>query len=261
MVDFEMNSTKISRTHKGQLRVWLMIKQLFLAVITLLTAAGAISSVHAATFFSFTSSPNAWVGQGQTFNFLSVTATRTGNLGAYTDSVHFSAGGYQLVIVGPNLTLPEVGFYPAATRWPFMGSGPGLDLSGNGRGNNRLTGWFHVLQADYDPSGQPVAFAVDFTQYGEEDVAQWSRGSIRFNSDIPAPGPPPPIRITKLTNTNGVIQLQLTGPAGTNCVLQTASDLGTWLPLKTNAISPVGLLTITNTDAAGAQRRFFRAVR
>jgi hypothetical protein len=238
-----------------------MIKQLFLTGITLLTATSAIPSINAATFFSFTSSATAWVGQGQTFNFSSVTATRTGNLGAYTDSVHFSAGGYQLVIVGPSLTLAQVGYYPAATRWPFMGSGPGLDLSGNGRGNNRLTGWFHVLQADYDASGQPVAFAVDFTQYGEEDVTQWSRGSIRFNSDIPAPGPPPPIRISKLTDTNGVIQLQLTGPADTNCVLQTASDLGTWRPLKTNAISPVGLLTITDTNVVGAERRFYQALR
>ena len=238
-----------------------MINHLFLAAIAFLTAAAAVPSINAATSFSFTSSPTAWIGQGQTYNYTSVTATRTGNLGVYTDSVHFKAGGWELVIVGPNLTLAQVGFYPGATRWPFMGSGPGLSLSGNGRGNNRLTGWFHVLQAEYDPSGQPIAFAVDFTQYDEEKVPDWNRGSIRFNSDVPAPGPPPPIQISQLIRTNGAIQLRLTGPADTNCVLQTASDLGTWLPLKTNAISPVGLLTITNTDAVGAERRFYRAGR
>lgn len=237
-----------------------MIK-LFVPFITLLTAAAAIPSINAATFFSFTSSPTAWIGQGQTYNYTSVTATRTGNLGVYTDSVHFKAGGWELVIVGPSLTLPQVGFYPGAKRWPFMDGAPGLSLSGNGRGNNRLTGWFHVLQAEYDPSGQPIAFAVDFTQYDEENVTRWNRGSIRFNSDIPAPGPPPPIQISQLIRTNGAIQLGLTGPADTNCIIQTASDLGTWLPLKTNAISPVGLLTITDSNAVVAERRFYRAVR
>jgi hypothetical protein len=238
-----------------------MIKQLFLAGIMLLTGADAMPSAIAATFFTFSSSPSSWIGQGQTFTFSSVTATRTGNLGAYTDSVHFAAGGYELVIVGPNLTLAQVGFYPAATRWPFMGSGPGLNLSGQGRGNNTLTGWFHVLQADYDASGQPVAFAVDFAQYDEGNVADWNRGSIRFNSNVPAPGPPPPIQISQLITINGNIQCQLSGPADTNCVIQITSDLGTWLPLKTNAISPVGLLTITDTNAVGAERRFYRAVR
>jgi hypothetical protein len=238
-----------------------MIKQLFLGGIALLTVAHAIPSVHAATFFSFSSSPTAWIGQGQAYNYTSVTATRTGNLGVYTDSVHFKAGGWELVIVGPNLTLPQVGYYPAAKRWPFMDSGPGLSLSGNGRGNNRLTGWFHVLQADYNAEGQPIAFAVDFTQYDEENVTRWNRGSIRFNSEVPAPGPPPPIQIKQLITTNGGFQLQLTGPADTNCVIQTASNLGTWLPLKTNAISPVGLLTITNTNAVAAERRFYQARR
>jgi hypothetical protein len=238
-----------------------MIKQLFLAGITLLTGAGAIPSVDAATFFSLSSSPSSWIGQGQTLSFSSVTATRTGNLGAYTDSVHFAASGYEFVIVGPSLTLAQVGYYPAATRWPFMGSGPGMDLSAPGRGNNTLTGWFHVLQAEYDPSGQPVAFAVDFAQYDEGNVTWWNRGSIRFNSNVPAPGPPPPIRISQLITTNGAIQCQLTGPADTNCVIQFASELGTWLPLKTNAISPVGLLTITDTNAVGAERRFYRAGR
>lgn len=238
-----------------------MIKHLFFAAITLLTAAGTIPPAHAATFFSFTSSPTAWVGKGQTFNFSTVTATRTGNLGLYTDSVHFKGGAYEFVIVGPNLTLPQVGYYPAAKRWPFMDSAPGMSLSGDGRGDNRLSGWFHVLQAEYDSTGQPAAFAVDFTQYDEEIVTKWVRGSIRFNSDIPAPGPPPPISISKMTTTNGVSQIQLTGPADTNCVLEAASDLGRWLPVKNSAISPVGLLTITDTNTVGTERRFYRALR
>jgi len=186
--------------------------------------------------------------------------SRTGNLGAYTDSVHLLAGGYELAIVGPGLSLAHIGFYPGATRWPFMGSGPGMAFTSPGRGDNTLTGWFNVLQADYDVSGQPAAFAVDFVQYDEGNVTRWNRGSIRFNSDIPAPGPPPSMLISKLVRTNGVVQFTLTGPSDTNCILQISSDLVTWTPLTTNAISPVGLLAISDPGAAGQDRRFYRAV-
>lgn len=218
-----------------------------------------IPSVNAATFFSFSSSPTAWVGGGQTLTFTSVAASRTGSLGAYTDSVHLTASGYELAIVGPSLTLAQVGFYPGATRWPFMGSGPGMAFTSPGRGDNMLTGWFNVLQADYDVSGQPTAFAVDFVQYDEGNVTQWNQGSIRFNSDIPAPGPLPPMLISQLVRTNGVVQFTLTGPSGTNCIVQVSSNLVTWTPLMTNAISPVGWLAISDPGAAGQDRRFYRA--
>jgi hypothetical protein len=91
-------------------------------------------------------------------------------------------------------------------------------------------------------------------------VTRWNRGSIRFNSNIPAPGPPPSMLIGKLVRTNGVVQFTLAGPADSNCVVQASSDLVTWVPLTTNAISPVGLLAISDPDAAGADRRFYRAV-
>jgi hypothetical protein len=237
-----------------------MIKELFLGGLTLLAAGCPIPSLNAATFFSISSSPTAWIGSGQTLNFSNVTASRTGSLGAYTDSVHLSASGYELAIVGPGLTLPQIGFYPGATRWPFMGSGPGMALTAPGRGDNTLTGWFNVLQADYDASGQPSAFAVDFAQYDEGSVTRWNRGSIRFNSDIPAPGPPPSMLIGNLVRTNGVVQFMLAGPADTNCVVQVSSNLVTWVPLTTNAISPVGLLAVSDPGAAGADLRFYRAV-
>ncbi len=217
-------------------------------------------SLNAATFFSFSSSSTAWIGAGQTLNFTSVSASRTGSLGAYTDSVHFTASGYGIDLVGPGMTLAQVGYYPNATRWPFMGSGPGMNFTSPGRGDNTLTGWFNVLQADYDQTGQIAAFAVDFVQYDETTVTRWNRGSIRYNSDIPAPGPTPPLLIGKLARTNGVVQFTLTGPANTNCIVQVSSNLLTWTPLMTNAISPVGLLTVSDPAAAAQDRRFYRVV-
>ena len=209
--------------------------------------------------FTFSSSSSSWIGQGQSLSFTDVSARRTFNLGAYTDSVNFSSSGYDLTIVGPNLSLPQVGYYPGATRWPFMGSGAGMDFGAPGRGNNMLTGWFHVLQADYDPSGQVAAFAVDFVQYDETILTRWNRGSIRFNSNIPVPGPPPALRIDKLIRTNGVMQLTLSGPAEAECVIQTSADLVAWAPLMTNTISPLGLLAISDANLTGEVSGFYRA--
>ncbi len=140
----------------------------------------------------FTSSPSSWVGQGQTVDLASqagITAGRYFNQGVYTNDVYFDAGPWMLDLVGPNETLVTPGFYPDATRWPFMGSGAGLSLIGEGRGDNTLTGYFDVLQADYDNSGQIQSFAADFVQYDEGNQNAWIDGSIRYNSSIPVPEP------------------------------------------------------------------------
>ncbi len=166
------------------------MKRILLRGILVVAAGLLVQAARADTFFYFASSPSSWIGQGQTLTLTSgFYATRTYDLGAYTDSVHLGAGGYELTIVGPGLTLPTVGFYANATRWPFMGSGPGMAFTGPGRANNTLTGWFNVLQADYDASGQPAAFAVDFLQYDEGIQSWWNIGSIRYNSTIPIPEP------------------------------------------------------------------------
>lgn len=107
--------------------------------------------LKAAYILYFTSSPGSWVGQGQT---LTLTSPTTAFSGYYTNEVgHMKVvslkaggiGGYELQLIGPNLTLPTVGFYPNATRWPFMGSGAGLAFSGDYRGDNELTAFFEKL--------------------------------------------------------------------------------------------------------------------
>lgn len=166
-------------------------------ILTILAASGVFSSlqtVQADDIFYYTSSPGSWVGGGQTVTLSSPTtsfsASRYYSQGAYTDAVTLSAGGYYFYVVEPNYTLPTVGFYDA-TRWPFMGDGAGMALLSPGRGDNTLTGWFNVLQADYDTSGNVVSFAVDFTQYDEGNTANWVSGSWRYNSTIPIPAPEP----------------------------------------------------------------------
>jgi len=147
----------------------------------------------AANILYFTSSPSSWVGQGQTLTLTSPTtsfsAYRYFDQGAYTNAVRLSAGDYRLSLVGPGYTLPMEGFYPNATRWPFMESGAGMAFSGAGRGNNTLTGYFNVLQAIYNSSGNITSFAVDFMQYDECIQTKWVSGKFRYNSEVPIPEP------------------------------------------------------------------------
>lgn len=149
--------------------------------------------------FYYTSSPSSWVGQGNTRTMTPAGgATFSGfryfTQGAYTNAVSISvsdaADNWTMEFVGPNLTLPTAGDYPNATRWPFQAAGqPGLDWSGDGRGDNTLTGNFQVLAATFDSAGNLSSFAANFTQYDEGNPAAWNMGAIRYNSDIPVPEP------------------------------------------------------------------------
>jgi len=79
-------------------------------------------------------------------------------------------------------------FYNNATRFPFNSpTKPGLSVSGAGRGNNTLSGWFNVLEVDYDVGGEVRSFAVDFRQFGESSnlTGPSLYGSMRYNSSIP----------------------------------------------------------------------------
>ncbi len=53
-------------------------------------------------------------------------------------------------------------------------------------------------------------------------------------------------------------KLLLSGPTGSNCVIQASSDLNSWTSISTNTFSS-GTATFTDTNAAVLPRRFYRA--
>lgn len=62
--------------------------------------------------------------------------------------------------------------YPDAQRLPFATSGhPGLEVTGDGRGCNTITGSFVVYQIDVDASGTLHAFTASFVQHCESGTA------------------------------------------------------------------------------------------
>jgi hypothetical protein len=176
----------------------------FFFVISAITA----QQLNAANIFYFTSSPTSWVGHGETRTItpsqgFTFGVSKYASQGAYTNALNIAVTNFDtappsqydwwyLHFVGPNTTAANAGYYPDAQRWPFQDAGhPGLDFSGNGRGNNTLTGQFRVLEAVY--SGTAVQrLAVDFMQFDSGSTSKWNWGSFRYNSDIPLTTIPEP---------------------------------------------------------------------
>ena len=168
-----------------------------------LPLAGSLQPAQAATSLSFLSSPYSYVGGGET---VSAGPDNGFDIGVYGDPftmLGFSIAEswtpeglsryWNLELAAPQGASLSVGSYANATRWPFQETtAPGLDFSGNGRGNNRLTGSFNILESNVADDGT-FSFAVDFLQYDEESTNAWIKGAIRYNSEVPVNLTPEPI--------------------------------------------------------------------
>ena len=77
------------------------------------------------------------------------------------------------------------GNYPSAERWPFQSpKRPGLEIFGEGRGCNSLTGTFTVFEAELDSTGQVIAFAADAEQHCDGAIPAL-HVRVRINSSVP----------------------------------------------------------------------------
>jgi hypothetical protein len=146
-----------------------------------------VNQAHSESVLYFTSSPTSWVGQGQTVAQQITSMQQYHNQGAYTNALGFFTSDWSIYLVGPNYSLVTVGSYPNATRWPFQDDGAGLSLSGQGRGDNTLTGHFEVLEATYDNNQNLISLAANFTQYDEGNTNRWNTGYIHYNYPVPEP--------------------------------------------------------------------------
>lgn len=82
----------------------------------------------------------------------------------------------------------STGRYTDAMRWPFEDPGhPGLDLSGDGRGNNTENGEFTIHDLQIDFSGEHprlVSLAVSFIQHdGDSPTGPAVRGTVWYRDD------------------------------------------------------------------------------
>src|SRR5437867_10215190 len=130
-----------------------------------------IAPTPGVTLLTMVSQPGDYIGQGQTYSYTPQTGTFTASRNFDNGvSVRYSGGGHwwNLDFAAPFDATLTPGYYANATRWPFQASGvPGLNVSGDGRGSNTLTGSFTVTQALYAADGTVLRFAATFEQHSE----------------------------------------------------------------------------------------------
>lgn len=148
---------------------------------------------------TMTSDPGDYIGGGQSYSF----ATPDYTFFTHGDATYFDGNMAQVQVSGPGhswslgfqaptgQTLTPGVTYPNAIRGlqsaPPPGAQPRMDVSGDGRGCNTLTGSFTVLDVTYGPYGYLQSFHVTFEQHCE-GAAPALRGELTVVAP-PAPTP------------------------------------------------------------------------
>lgn len=142
------------------------------------------------TMFSYVSDPGDFVGGGQTGSYslsgMNVLGWQAGN-GSVVNIRFRSASApptvsWNLDFAATSGSPLLPGSYTGAARYPFNSGVPGLNVDGNGRGCNTLTGSFVVLEATFGPQGEVLRFHATFEQHCEGAVPAL-RGEIRIAAD------------------------------------------------------------------------------
>lgn len=220
------------------------------------------ASAQPITAFYFTGSPESFISAGATrtltpasgYSFTPSVGTTGPN--ALPSSVTFqinnvpSAQFWSVALGAPSGQTLATGEYLNATRFGFTAAGiPGLDFSGNGAGNNTLTGKFTILEITVS-GGQLVSFAADFTQYDGGAEASWNYGSIRYNSSIPLntlPVPPVQPLSVACTDADGPVVVATVYSYASTCLA--AGGVGPYTWAIVNGQLPAGLTMQTPSPA------------
>ena len=180
---------------------------------------------YAATFLQFDSQPGDYIGGGikQTLTPNDGTFTLSGNTASNIVTVHFqSSTWWDLNFAAPSGQIIQQGAYENATRSPFQSpTEPGLDVSGDGRGCNTLTGRFVVLEAAYSSTNVLERFAADFEQHCEGGGSALF-GSIRYNATV---GFPAKVAV-HVNGSHNPITVKTQDVVQVNYTLETGDDAG-----------------------------------
>jgi hypothetical protein len=176
--------------------------------------------------FSFVSDPGDYIGQGQTVLFTPDTASFSASISQDNNRIFgnvfpFAGGFWFFRLEAPIGQSLDPGVYEQATRFQ-TDTTPGLDIFGDGRGCNMVTGRFEVLEAVYGPGGYVERFHATFEQHCE-GAAPALFGEIR----IVNPPPPPQLTIQFTVNGKGTADgfgaIRLSGTA--TCSTQTTVNV------------------------------------
>jgi hypothetical protein len=148
-----------------------------------------VTTSHAATVLVLDGQPGDYIAGGLHLQFTPADGTFAASADPSAVLISFHAPDFShfwdVMIQAPQGGILALGPYENATR--FGGSGvPALDVFGDGRGCNTVTGRFLVLELVTGADGSVSRFAADFEQHCEDSPPALF-GSVRFNSDAPLP--------------------------------------------------------------------------
>jgi hypothetical protein len=153
----------------------------------------------------FSGDAGDYITGGKTYSYAANKDQLTVNGGA--GYIGVSVNGYNgdwwsLDLAAPLGKTLAPGTYDEAHRYPFQGAGPGLDLSGNGRGCNTLTGSFTIQKIGFADDGRVQRLDATFEQHCEGGATA-ARGELHINN-VP---PPPPLNLGLAVSTAGEASL------------------------------------------------------
>lgn len=140
---------------------------------------------------AFSGDPGDWITGGGSYAYSTAAHDRltvTGSDDGSVVSVNLTGANgdwWTLDLAAPAGQALTEGVYEKAHRYPFQGTGPGLSLSGDGRGCNELSGRFTVESITWGPQGYLEELAATFEQHCEHGSAA-ARGEVRIVNP-PAP--------------------------------------------------------------------------
>jgi hypothetical protein len=139
---------------------------------------------HAANLFAYKSEPGDYVGGGQSNSYDETQAQF--NLHTTQSGINFFLNNkksfWSAELSASTSEKLEARTYRDATRFP-TGVNAGIDVGGEGRGCNSISGEFKVLNVVYD-NDTVTSLALDFVQHCE-NAKDALYGAIRYNSSIP----------------------------------------------------------------------------
>jgi hypothetical protein len=150
-----------------------------------------VSSQAQTTLLVLQSQPGDYIGAGLTQSFNEGDGSFQVNVinNDVSFSFHTSDNSqfWTLAFGAPNHAPLAAGVYEGATRAASRGPGEaGLDVFGDGRGCNQLTGRFEVLEVTYGSDGNVTTFAATFEQHCE-GATPALLGTMLYNANTPVP--------------------------------------------------------------------------
>jgi Ca2+-binding RTX toxin-like protein len=135
-----------------------------------------------------------WVGDGMSYSYSPANATLAFSGLAQKASFSLDAADgswWSGDFAAGNGDILAAGSTYSAVRYPFNGSGPGMDVFGNGAGCNTLTGTFTVNGVSFDSTGALASLSLTFIQHCD-GAAPALCGIVEFRATGTSPGDTPP---------------------------------------------------------------------